>query len=159
MTRETSIEAYRQMAASGLLSERRLQTFQILAEHGPMTGSEAARFFARPADRGATVARCGELRDMGVVREVGERDCSVTGKSVLVWEVIAGVLPLKLARGVRVTRKQHIARLEQDGLRLREALRVAADRLGNDLVSASDDQAGVIDSIRNPLLAELEMRP
>ncbi len=91
--RETSREALRIILANGLLSKRRTEIYEALVEYGPCTGNELFRRI--PASKrinANVVTRLGELRDMGIVKEVGTRICEVTGKRVLVWET-TGVVP------------------------------------------------------------------
>jgi hypothetical protein len=88
--RQTSIEVYRQMEREGLLSERRWEAYKILYEYGPMTSNEIfekARLHGNPNYRHNTNARMTELRDLGVAVEVGTRECSVTGRTVILWDV------------------------------------------------------------------------
>lgn len=92
MTRKTSIEAYKQIRDSGLLSERRFEVYDVVFRHGPLTANEAFKILY-DNDMGAknaasnSAARFSELRDVGVLYEVGERKCGVTGMKVIVWDV------------------------------------------------------------------------
>jgi hypothetical protein len=73
-------------------------------KYGPCTGGELARSMQEDKNKTITVsdwltaravrARLGELRDRGTVRELDPRDCKVTGRRVIVWE-ITGDLPTK----------------------------------------------------------------
>lgn len=99
MIRETSFEAYHQIKENGLLSRRRFQVYEILFNHGPLTGSEVASKFRDQFGRMGTsnmniVTRLGEMRDSGVVTELGQRLCSVTGMKVILWDVTKN-LPTK----------------------------------------------------------------
>ena len=87
--RETSIKAYRQIVAEGLLSRERLRVYQYVFHHGPVTSGEA---FARMvkdtrSPLSQSRARFTELRDMNVLREVGERKCKISGRMCIVWDV------------------------------------------------------------------------
>lgn len=53
------------------------------------------------------IARLCELRDMEVVRVVGNKTCQSTGQNVQLWEVIEGATPKKLVK--KLTHKQEIA--------------------------------------------------
>jgi hypothetical protein len=91
--RQTSIEVFHQMEEK--LSERRWEAYKILFEYGPMTSNEIfehARLHGNPNYRHNTNARMTELRDLGVVKEVGKRPCGVTGHVVIEWDV-TGELP------------------------------------------------------------------
>jgi uncharacterized protein YceH (UPF0502 family) len=106
--RETSIEAYRTIKDNGLLSKARFDAYETVFLHGPMTANEIGAFIQRTkghiAFRHNYVARCGELRDMGVFQEVAERRCNVSGFQAIVWEV-TDRLPQGLPKTVSKTAK------------------------------------------------------
>ncbi len=91
--RETSIEVYRRIEAEGLLSDRRWEVYSQLYQYGPATAAELAEKF--PPSRGGrglagnVHARLGELRDRGVVVEMGPRMYRITGNRVIVYDVTA----------------------------------------------------------------------
>lgn len=91
--RMTSIEAYREIEAKGLLSLRRWEIYRILFEHGPLTASEVAiRMPGESPPRGRVGnvgARLTEMRSMGVVAEIGTARCPISGRNVIRWEVTA----------------------------------------------------------------------
>lgn len=108
--RETSRAAFQSICESGLLRAVRLQTYQYLYEFGPCTASELfyhSRKKRNPSHSNITT-RLGELRDMGCVSEVGKRECTITGETVLVWAV-NGEQPKKLEK--TETYKQKTKRL------------------------------------------------
>lgn len=107
MIRETSIEAYRAIREGGLLSERRLQVYELLYHYGPCTANELINRAGKKSSliNQNVVTRLGELRDMGCVKELGVRQCDVTGMKVIVWDV-TGKLPGKLYKKRKKTRKQ-----------------------------------------------------
>lgn len=92
MIRETSIKAYHEALASGLISKRRGQCLKIVAEHGPITSNEAFNILKDELGRNFrfdsnTRARFTELRQQDVVYERQERECRITGKTVIEWEM------------------------------------------------------------------------
>lgn len=97
MVRETSVEAYRTIKENGLLSRRRWEAYEALFDCGPATATEV---FNHMTPKGKSMvasnvrARLGELRDMGCVKEVGEKVESSTGATVILWDVTRG-LPAK----------------------------------------------------------------
>jgi len=107
--RQTSIDVYREMEASGLLSEKRWEVYKILYAAGPMTSNEIfqhALLHGNPNYRHNTNARMTELRDCGVAMEIGTTVCKVTGRTVILWDV-TDQLPRKPDREiVGRTRKQ-----------------------------------------------------
>ena len=98
MTRETSIEAYHYLVDSGGLTAARARSYGALYARGPCTASELYAFVKKSEQRGAIVARLGELRDMGVVQELDPRPCSITEMTAIVWDVTSRVYPLRPAR-------------------------------------------------------------
>lgn len=96
MTRRTSRQALAEIEASGLLSRRRLQVFRAVVEHGPATAGELHAHLGG-IDKAKVNARLTELRDLGVVIELGERRCRITGCEVIVWDA-TGDLPRKRRR-------------------------------------------------------------
>ncbi len=81
--RRTSIEVYRRIRDQGLISRQQLRVYDVLFEHGPMTGSEVNRaLLSKSAHK-----RLSELLALGVAQETGLRACSVTGERVTGWDV------------------------------------------------------------------------
>lgn len=92
MTRRTSAATYRQIEAEGLLSRQRWQVYSLLYDKGPATARELAEALraATPSIRDArcvVTRRLPELRDMGVVVELPTRECRVSGREAIVWDV------------------------------------------------------------------------
>jgi len=107
MVRRTSIAAYNEIKASGLLSKRRLEIYEVLYLSGPMTANEVFRALYKndmgPENAASnSAARFSELRDIGVIQEIRERTCQVTGMNVIEWDV-TDQLPIK--RIQKVSRK------------------------------------------------------
>lgn len=98
MARETSITAFNTIRENGLLSARRLEVYGILFLHGPLTGAAVASWFYADRVRGChseTIRnRITELRDWGVVAEVGYQIDTTTGMRVILWDVTSR-LPVK----------------------------------------------------------------
>lgn len=107
MVRDTSIEAYRAIEESGLLSQRRHQVYKTLFEYGPCTANELAKNFWKmefkiPRNVNLNiVTRLGELRDLGVAKEVRTRQCSITGMNVIEWDVTSN-LPIKFEKSKKI---------------------------------------------------------
>ena len=97
MLRETSLEAYRRLEASGGLSPLRLLVARDIAEHGPTTQTETtARLSAGKAQRfnNPYQPRFAELERFGVIAAVGEKACALTGRMEVAWD-LTGNLPVK----------------------------------------------------------------
>jgi hypothetical protein len=105
MARRTSIAAYNEIKESGLLAKRRLEVYDVLFHHGPLTAGELLQLMASRVSKGAASSswkRLSELRDAGVIEETKERICQVTGMNVIEWDV-TDQLPIK--RIEKVSRK------------------------------------------------------
>lgn len=90
MIRDTSIEAFRTIQESGLLSRARWQVYEVLFHNGPATRGEVDLHYRKKyggQNYSNVSARLNELRDMGVVEELGTRECTVTGMQVIFWDV------------------------------------------------------------------------
>ncbi len=102
MTHETSMAAYEHAVASGLVTRRRAELLKIVAEHGPITASEAfnilkARIGPPFNFDSNTNARFTELRGLGVIVEAGTRPCNITGRTAIVW-ASSGTAPVRAER-------------------------------------------------------------
>jgi hypothetical protein len=84
-TRQTSIDCYHQIKNSGLLSKRRFEVYEAIFKNAPCTTNEALKDIYS-ASHGVG-SRTTELRDLGVIYEKGIKKCSVTGMSVIEWDL------------------------------------------------------------------------
>lgn len=88
MTRQTSIDAYRTIESQGLLSALRFRVYEHLFHNGPCTAKEVDIALRDPTQAsGVYQTRLSELRDLGVVREIGKKTCQYSGHSVILWDV------------------------------------------------------------------------
>jgi hypothetical protein len=124
--RRTSIEVYREIEANGLLTERRFEVYRWLFHNGPATGGEVIVGIS-PQARGSVLsqarARLNELRERGVVEELGTTICRVTGHEVILWDVTDHLPVEPLGRVKGPTRKQlieEIRRLRAENSNLRQ---------------------------------------
>ena len=86
-TRQTSIECYNEIRANGLLSKRRFEVYEALLSSAPCTSSEAIRNAKTTFGVFGVSSRFTELRDLGVIYEVRTRECTVTGRNVIEWDL------------------------------------------------------------------------
>jgi DNA-binding MarR family transcriptional regulator len=121
MTRQTSIEAYRQIAAEGLLSRMRLAVYDALYRHGPLTAGELTDYLHMR--QAAVSARLTELVTLSVATEIQERICTNSGRRVIEFDV-TDKLPTRLpARQSKSSRlKERIADLERQNAQLKREL-------------------------------------
>jgi|KBSMisStaDraftv2_1062788.scaffolds.fasta_scaffold00662_14 hypothetical protein len=91
--RHTSVEAFYRALDAGVINTRRLQAYAGLAELGIATVSETFEHLKDTRQLtirydSNTATRFSELRDLGLIREVGERPCRVTGQTCITWAVV-----------------------------------------------------------------------
>jgi hypothetical protein len=92
-TRQTSINCYNQIKAKGLLSKQRFEVYSALVRIGkPSTTREVYATMNVPKQE---ATRFTELRNLGVIYEVRNRKCSITGKTAIEWD-LTDKLPIKL---------------------------------------------------------------
>ena len=106
MTRETSAEAYNRIKANGLLGQRRFQVYEELYFNGPKSANQVVRTIKanHPDIKDASLhGRLSELRDLGVVREVGFHRDEISGNKNILWDVTSN-LPVKPPK--KLTRKE-----------------------------------------------------
>jgi len=105
-TRQTSIDCYNEIRANGLLSKRRFEVYEALLSSAPCTSSEAIRNAKTTFGVFGVSSRFTELRDLGVIYEVRTRECTVTGRNVIEWD-LTDRLPIKIKKCNR-TKKHKI---------------------------------------------------
>ena len=85
IVRRTSVECYKELVKNGVLPLMRRRVYRWLYTYGPLTRNEVARGIEMVPNDCSTRLR--ELREFGLVREVGEDRCRVTGKNVTLYDV------------------------------------------------------------------------
>ena len=96
--RDTSIQTLNEIKASGLLSRRRMEVYEVLFYHGPMTQNETVRYYQRVypgCNAAGWNARFAELERMNAIQEVGRKNDEISGHEVTVWDVTSR-LPVPL---------------------------------------------------------------
>lgn len=102
--KQTSIDAYEQIKSEGLLTKRKLEVYQILKFHGPMTAHEVvgvARSKYPLANQTGFNARLSELEKLGCVEIADTKTNPVSGKQNYVWRVTNN-LPKKLIKPSKI---------------------------------------------------------
>jgi len=98
MVRDTSRLCFEQIKIKGLVSKKRLEVLEAILLTAPCTSSEALiSIQSRTGVISQGRARFGELRDLGVIYERQNRICSVTGKTVIEWD-LTDKLPVKVKK-------------------------------------------------------------
>ena len=127
--RFTSIRVYHQIEEEGLLSRMRWLVYSWLYKNGPATGREVNQGLDVPHAH----VRLHELQQQGVVRETGTKNCSVTGRESISWDVTAN-LPSTFVPIERKTRQEiefEVQELKAENIRLRTLLDRALERIKN----------------------------
>lgn len=90
--RETSAQSFYNEVNSGRVRTRRQQVWVALTVLGASTAIEVYRYlrahFEFLGDCHSITPRFAELRDLGLVKEAGERECQYTGANSITWEAI-----------------------------------------------------------------------
>ena len=91
--RETSVIAFYRAIDAGVIETRRTQAWWGLQALGIATTSEVFEYLKETLHLGPrydsnTATRFTELRDLGLIREVGTRHCRVTGQLCITWIVV-----------------------------------------------------------------------
>lgn len=89
MTRQTSKSAYEAIMRSGTLSQRRRDVYEALYKHGPLSASEVCTRLGLPRD--SVSPRLSELQRLSIVKEFGTKSCSITGQTVVAWDVTSSL--------------------------------------------------------------------
>ena len=129
MKRNTSIQAYQTIKENGLLSWRRMEVYECLYHHGPMTGKQLTiSLNTNQSNSGAYATRLSELRDRGVVQELGTTKCEYTGYEVILWDVTSNLpTDFKKPPSEKEELREENASLKSVILGLRSDLRAMTD--------------------------------
>jgi hypothetical protein len=86
--RQTSIDCYNQIKAEGLLSKRRLEVYEAILKSAPCSSGEAfSKMLTSSNVISQSRARFTELRELGVIYEIGVKKCSITNRNVIEWDL------------------------------------------------------------------------
>lgn len=97
-SRQTSVDAFREIESSGLLSRLRFEVYRWLYENGPATAKEVELGLKKGIEStGVWSTRLSELKRLGVIEEIGKTQCKFSGHEVIEWDVTAN-LPRKLEK-------------------------------------------------------------
>jgi len=136
-TRQTSIDCYNQIKANGLLSKRRFEVYEALLSSAPCTSSEAIRNAKTTFGVFGVSSRFTELRDLGVIYEVRTRECTVTGRNVIEWD-LTDRLPVNVKKSNKT--KKH---------KIDDALNSLRELYKNKDTSSDEDWKTVADLIKS----------
>jgi hypothetical protein len=92
MARQTSIDCYNQIKAQGLLSKMRFKVYECILTNAPCTSAEAlSNMLSKNSAITSSRARFTELRELGVIYEVRNRKCTITGRTAIEWDLTDGL--------------------------------------------------------------------
>ena len=136
-TRQTSIDCYNKIKEQGLLSNMRFKVYEAILKKAPCTSGEAfATMTTKENQISQSRARFTELRELGVIYEKGEKQCTITGRNVIEWD-LTDRLPINI-KSSNKTKKQKI----------NEALNSFRVLYKNKDISTDDDWKAVADLIK-----------
>ena len=87
-TRQTSIDCYNQIKEEGLLSNMRFKVYEAILKKAPCTSAEVLSIMlSKNSAITSSRARFTELRELGVIYEVQNRKCTITGRTSIEWDL------------------------------------------------------------------------
>ena len=106
-TRQTSIDCYNKIKEQGLLSNMRFKVYEAILKKAPCTSGEAFAIMTTKENQiSQSRARFTELRELGVIYEKGEKQCTITGRNVIEWD-LTDRLPINI-KNPNKTKKQRL---------------------------------------------------
>tara|TARA_R110002167_G_scaffold70851_1_gene200075 strand:- start:2435 stop:2848 length:414 start_codon:yes stop_codon:yes gene_type:complete len=103
-TRQTSIDCYNKIQRNGLLSKMRFEVYSALLSMGKPSTTREVYQTMNVLKQEAT--RFTELRKLGVIYEVQNRKCTITGRTSIEWD-LTDRLPINF-KNKNKTKKQRI---------------------------------------------------
>ena len=86
--RQTSIDCYTQIKQEGLLSKMRFKVYEGILKNAPCTSAEVlSTLLSKNSAITSSRARFTELRELGVIYEVHNRKCNITGRTSIEWDL------------------------------------------------------------------------
>ena len=134
-TRQTSIECYNQIKRDGSLSKMRFEVYSALLSMGKPSTTREVYETMNVLKQEAT--RFTELRKLGVIYEVQNRKCTITGRTSIEWD-LTDRLPVNV-KSSNKTKKQ----------RIDAALNSLRELYKNKDISTDDDWKIVADLIKS----------
>jgi hypothetical protein len=136
--RQTSIDCYNKIKEQGLLSNMRFKVYEAILKKAPCTSGEAFAIMTTKENQiSQSRARFTELRELGVIYEKGEKQCSITGRNVIEWD-LTDRLPVNI-KNPNKTKKQ----------RLDDALNSLRELYKNKDISTDEDWKAVANLIKS----------
>ena len=134
-TRQTSIDCYNEIKRDGSLSKMRFEVYSALLSMGRPSTTREVYETMNVIKQEAT--RFTELRKLGVIYEVQNRKCTITGRTSIEWD-LTDRLPVDI-KNTNKTKKQ----------RLDDALNSFRELYKNKDISTNEDWKRVADLIKS----------
>ena len=84
MIRDTSLLAFNEITATGLLGEREAIVYRAICQNPNKTDQELMQLLGQ-SDPNYVRPRRKELLDLELIEDAGTRECSVTGMTAHIW--------------------------------------------------------------------------
>jgi hypothetical protein len=137
-TRQTSIDCYNQIKEEGLLSNMRFRVYEAILRKAPCTSAEVlSTMLSKNSAITSSRARFTELRELGVIYEVQNRKCTITGRTSIEWD-LTDRLPINIKK-TNKTKKQRVS----------DALNSLRELYKNKNTSTDEDWKMVADLIKS----------
>ena len=94
---DTSIKTYHEIISEGLLGDRQVEVYELLAKNVPLTDMEITQKLGKK-DPNYVRPRRKELVDMGIVEDAGKRKCSITNRDAYQWQIVEKAAFKKLVK-------------------------------------------------------------
>ena len=134
-TRQTSIDCYNQIKIDGSLSKMRFKVYSALLSMGKPSTTREVYETMNVIKQEAT--RFTELRKLGVIYEVQNRRCTITGRTSIEWD-LTDKLPVEIKSSIKT--KKH---------RVNDALNSLRELYKKKDICTNDDWREVADLIKN----------
>jgi len=141
-TRQTSIDCYNQIKEEGLLSKMRFKVYESILTNAPCTSAEVlSTMLSKNSAITSSRARFTELRELGVIYEVRNRKCTITGRTSIEWD-LTDRLPIKIKNTNKTKQQKKNEALES----LRNLYKKRYKKINDDTI---DEWKTVADLIRS----------
>ena len=136
--RQTSIDCYNEIKQEGLLSTMRFKVYEAILKNSPCTSAEVlSTMLSKNSAITSSRARFTELRELGVIYEVQNRKCNITGRTSIEWD-LTDKLPINIKKSIKT--KKH---------RVDDALNSLRELYRNKDTSTAEDWKLVADLIKS----------
>jgi|GEM_PF-2993311 len=119
MTRQTSIDVYREIKEQGLISKMQFEVYDKAFEFGPITQGETWDEHFSDLQRHTVAPRFAEMKKIGILAVVGKRKCRYSGRICEEWDVTSK-RPVTIAP--TKSKDKIIAELQAENKELRKKL-------------------------------------